>query len=314
MLPLLYLHGLSSRGLRAGVGAVPRLRRRACRAATITRLTTQWQDEARAFNTRSLAGSDYVYVWVDGIHLKVRLEQDKVCLLVIIGVRADGRKELVALADGFRESAESWADLLRDCKRRGMPAPVLAVGDGALGFWKAVRDVFPETREQRCWWHKIGNVLAALPKSAQPAAKAALAEIYNAEDKTHARSRGEGVRRRVRRQVAQGGREDHRRPRRAAWRSTTTRPSTGSTCGPRNPIESTFATVRLRTQVTKGPGSRAAGVAMAFKLIESAQTRWRMVNAPHLVALVRAGALFVNGKLVERPDDQDQQGGDQQAA
>ena len=108
------------------------------------------------------------------------------CLLVIIGVRADGRKELVALADGFRESAESWADLLRDCKRRGMSAPVLAVGDGALGFWKAVRDVFPATAEQRCWWHKIGNVLAALPKSAHPAAKAALAEIYNAEDKTHA--------------------------------------------------------------------------------------------------------------------------------
>ena len=155
-------------------------------AATITRLTTQWQDEARAFNARSLAGSDYVYIWADGIHLKVRLEADKVCLLVIIGVRADGRKELVALADGFREASESWADLLRDAKRRGMAAPVLAVGDGALGFWKAVRDVFPETREQRCWWHKIGNVLAALPQSAQPAAKKALAEIYNAEDKTHA--------------------------------------------------------------------------------------------------------------------------------
>src|SRR4051794_34969423 len=149
-------------------------------------MTAQWHDEAVAFGSRSLAGSDYVYVWVDGIHLKVRLEADKVCLLVIIGVRADGRKELVALADGFRESAESWADLLRDCKRRGMAAPVLAVGDGALGFWKAVREVFPTTREQRCWFHKIANVLNALPKSAQPGAKAALAEIYNAEDKTHA--------------------------------------------------------------------------------------------------------------------------------
>ena len=144
------------------------------------------QDEATAFGKRSLAGTDYVYLWVDGIHLKVRLEQDKVCLLVTIGVRADGTKELVALADGFRESAESWADLLRDCRRRGMRAPVLAVGDGALGFWKAVREVFPETVEQRCWWHKIGNVLAALPKSAQPGAKRALAEIYNAEDRDHA--------------------------------------------------------------------------------------------------------------------------------
>jgi putative transposase len=155
-------------------------------AATITRLTEQWKDDARAFAARSLAEVDYVYVWVDGIHLKVRLEQDKVCLLVMIGVRADGTKELVALSDGFRESSESWADLLRDCKRRGMTAPVLAVGDGALGFWKAIRDVFPDTKEQRCWWHKIGNVLAALPKSAHPAAKKALAEIYNAENKAAA--------------------------------------------------------------------------------------------------------------------------------
>jgi len=201
VLPLLYLHGLSSSdfgpALEQFLGSDHGLS-----AATITRLTAQWQDEARAFNTRSLAGSDYVYVWVDGIHLKVRLEQDKVCLLVIIGVRADGRKELVALADGFRESAESWADLLRDAKRRGMQTPVLAVGDGALGFWKAVRDVFPETAEQRCWFHKLGNILSALPKSAHPAAKKALAEIYNAEDKTHAPNRGEGVRRRLRGEVA----------------------------------------------------------------------------------------------------------------
>jgi transposase-like protein len=312
VLPLLYLHGLSSNdfgpALEQFLGSDQGLS-----AATITRLTTQWQDESRAFNTRSLAGSDYVYCWVDGIHLKVRLEQDKVCLLVIIGVRADGRKELVALADGFRESSESWADLLRDAKRRGMTAPVLAVGDGALGFWKAIRDVFPATKEQRCWWHKSGNTLAALPKSAQPAARAALAEIYNAEDKTHATAAAKAF-------AAEFG---VKWPKAAAkitddldvllafydypaehWIHLRTT----------NPIESTFATVRLRTRVTKGPGSRAAGVAMAFKLIESAQTRWRMVNAPHLVALVRAGALFVNGKLVERPDDQDQQGGDQQAA
>ncbi len=152
VLPLLYLHGLStsdsgpalSQFLGSGAGLS---------AATITRLTTQWQQEAAAFGARSLAGTDYVYVWVDGIHLKVRLAQDKVCLLVIIGVRADGRKELIALADGFRESSESWADLLRSCRRRGMAAPVLAVGDGALGFWKAVRDVFPDTKEQRCWFH-----------------------------------------------------------------------------------------------------------------------------------------------------------------
>ena len=158
VLPLLDLHGLSSSdfgpALMQFLGTSHGLS-----AATITRLTKDWQDEATTVNKRSLAGTEYVYCWVDGIHLKVRLEQDKVCLLVMIGVRADGTKELIALDDGHRESTESWLDLLRGCKRRGMAAPVLAVGDGALGFWSAVREVFPETREQRCWWHKIGNVL-----------------------------------------------------------------------------------------------------------------------------------------------------------
>jgi transposase-like protein len=251
-----------------------------------------------------------VYVWVDGIHLKVRLEQDKVCLLVMIGVRADGTKELVALSDGFRESSESWADLLRDCKRRGMTAPVLAVGDGALGFWKAIRDVFPDTKEQRCWWHKIGNVLAALPKSAHPAAKKALAEIYNAENKAAA----------VKAAHTFATEYGAKWPKAVAKIVDDLDVLTAFYDYPAehwihlrtaNPIESTFATVRLRTRVTKGPGSRAAGVAMAFKLIESAQAHWRAVNAPHLVALVRAGAKFENGKLVERPDES---GGDQQAA
>ncbi len=270
-----------------------------------------WQDEATTFSKRSLAGTDYVYCWVDGIHLKVRLEQDKVRLLVMIGVRADGTKELIALDDGHRESTESWLDLLRGCKRRGMAAPVLPVGDGALGFWSAVREVFPETREQRCWWHKIGNVLNALPKSAQPGAKKALGEIWNAEDKDHAQAAANVF-------AADYG---TKWPKAAAkitddldvllafydypaehWIHLRTT----------NPIESAFATVRLRQRVTKGPGSRAAGVAMAFKLIESAQTRWRAVNAPHLVALVRAGAVFKNGKLIERPDESE--GGDQQVA
>jgi len=310
VLPVLYLHGLSSSdfapALEQFLGSDAGLS-----AATVTRLTTQWQGEATAFNDRSLAGTDYVYCWVDGIHLKVRLEQDKVCLLVMIGVRADGTKELIALADGFRESSESWADLLRSCKRRGMRAPVLAVGDGALGFWKAVREVFPETREQRCWFHLSGNVLAALPKSAHPGAKAALAEIYNAEDRDdHALKAAKAFENLYGAKWPKAAAKitdhldvlvafyDYPAEHWVHLRTT-------------NPIESTFATVRLRQRVTKGPGSRAAGVAMAFKLMESAQTRWRAVNAPHLVALVRAGARFEKGKLVERPDES---GGDQQVA
>ncbi|WP_457852533.1 IS256 family transposase [Rhodococcus pyridinivorans] len=271
-------------------------------ASSIARLTTQWQDEAKAFAQRDLSQVDYVYLWVDGIHVKVRLEQEKLCLLVMLGVRADGRKELVALTDGYRESTECWADLLRDCRRRGMRAPVLAVGDGALGFWRALREVFPDTREQRCWFHKQSNVLAALPKSAHPGALAAMKEIIGAEDIDKAqvaiaafeRDYGAKYPKAVAKIVDDADvlLEYFRYPAEHWVHLRTT-----------NPIESTFATVRLRTRVTKGPGSRAAGMAMAYKLIEAAQTRWRAVNAPQLVALVRAGAVFHKGKLLERPVD-----------
>ena len=191
----------------------------------------------------------------------------------------------------------------------GCAPPVLAVGDGALGFWKALRDVFAHTNEQGV--HKIGNVLNALPKSAQPGAKKALAEIWNAEDKDHAQAAANVF-------AADYG---TKWPKAAAKITDDLDVLLAFYDSPAehwihlrttNPIESTFATVRLRQRVTKGPGSRAAGVAMAFKLIESAQTRWRAVNAPHLVALVRAGAVFKNGKLIERPDESE--GGDQQVA
>jgi transposase-like protein len=301
VLPLLYLHGLSTSdfgpALEQFLGSGAGLS-----ATTITRLTAQWQDEAKAFGERDLSGTDYVYLWVDGIHLKVRLEQEKLCLLVMIGVRSDGRKELVGLADGYRESTESWADLLRSCRRRGMTAPVLAVGDGALGFWKAMREVFPATREQRCWFHKQANVLSCLPKSAHPGALAAMREIYNAEDIDHAQvaitafevDYGAKYPKAVAKIVDDADvlLEFYRYPAEHWIHLRTT-----------NPIESTFATVRLRTKVTKGPGSRAAGIAMAYKLIDAAQARWRAVNAPHLVALVRAGAVFHKGKLLERPVD-----------
>jgi transposase-like protein len=301
VLPLLYLHGLSSGdfvpALEEFFGSAAGLS-----ASVIIRLTIDWQDEQRAFAHRDLSGVDYVYLWVDGVHFTVRLDEARLCTLVMVGVRADGTKELVAVADGHRESTESWADLLRDCKRRGMRAPVLAVGDGALGFWAALREVFPATREQRCWVHKAANVLNCLPKSAQPAARRALAEIRDAEDRGHA-------------EVAIGAFRElfaAKYPKAVAkivddvdvllafydfpaehWIHLKTT----------NPIESTFSTVRLRTRVTKGPGSRAAGLAMAFKLLQAAQDRWRAVNGPHLVALVRAGATFHKGHLVERPTD-----------
>ncbi len=298
VLPLMYLHGLSTGdfapALEGFFGSAAGLS-----ASVITRLTTQWQDEQRAFAGRRLDDRDYVYVWADGVHFNVRLEEDRLCCLVIVGVRADGTKELVAVGDGYRESTGSWADLLRDLKRRGMRAPVLAVGDGALGFWGALREVFPDTRGQRCWVHKVANVLSALPKSAQPTAKRMLAEIRDAQDRDHA--------------VAAADRFAHELG--AKWPNAVAKivddlePLLAFYDFPAehwihlkttNPIESTFATVRLRTKVTKGPGSRAAGLAMAFKLLEAAQHRWRAVNGPHLVALVRAGARFEKGVIVER--------------
>ncbi|MGW2962755.1 IS256 family transposase [Streptomyces sp. NPDC001220] len=300
VLPLLYLHGLSSgdfvpaleQFLGSSAGLSP---------ATVTRLTTQWQADHAAFMDRDLSDVDYVYVWADGIHLNVRLEEARACVLVLIGVRADGSKELVALKDGYRESAESRADLMRDCARRGMRAPVLAVGDGALGFWKALAEVFPTTREQRCWVHKTANVLDCLPKSAQPGAKKAIQDFYNAEDRDHAETA-------VRTFEKLYGAKFPRAVKKITddqeqllaffdfpaehWIHLRTT----------NPIESTFATVRLRTKVTRGAGSRTAALAMVFKLVDSAQARWRAVNAPHLVALVRAGARFERGYLVERDE------------
>ncbi|MEW1868605.1 IS256 family transposase [Streptomyces caelestis] len=299
VLPLLYLHGLSSgdfvpaleQFLGSSAGLSP---------ATVTRLTQQWQADHAAFMDRDLTEVDYVYLWADGIHLNVRLEEARACVLVLVGVRADGSKELVALKDGYRESGESWVDLLRDCARRGMRAPVLAVGDGALGFWKALSELFPASRHQRCWVHKTANVLNALPKSAQPGARKALQDIYNAEDldlaakaiKTFAQLYGTKFPKAVKK-ITDDEAEllafyDFPAEHWIHLRTT-------------NPIESTFATVRLRTKVTRGAGSRTAALAMVFKLVESAQQRWRAVNAPHLVALVRAGARFERGQLVERP-------------
>src|SRR5215218_6790351 len=300
VLPLLYLHGLSTGdfvpALEAFFGSGAGLS-----AAAVGRLLAAWQADYQAFCQRDLADRDYVHVWAVGVHFRVRLEQARLCCLVIVGVRADGTKELVAVADGERESTDTWAELLRDLRRRGMRAPVVMVGDGALGLWRALGEVFPATREQRCWVHKVANVLNAMPKSVQAGARRALNEIIQAEDRTHAE-------RAIQALVSDYG---------AKWPKAVAKVVDDTEAlltffdypaehwlhlRTTNPIESTFSPVRARTRVTKGPGSRDAGLAMVFKLLEAAEGRWRAVNGPHLVALVRAGARFERGKLVERPE------------
>ena len=302
VLPLLYLHGLSSGDF------VPALKeffgsQAGLSAATITRLTESWQAERESFMARDLSQRDYVYIWVDGIHTGVRLGgDDRLCCLVMVGARLDGKKELVAIAEGYRESTESWACLLRDLKKRGMRTPELAVGDGALGFWSALRDVFPETRCQRDWVHKTMNTLDCLPKSVHARAKVAIKEITCAENKKEATKAIEefasefgakwpkAISRIVDEKDALLTYYDYPAEH---WRHLRTT----------NPIESVFAPVRARTDITKGPGSRRAGLAMIFKLMEAAEQRWRKLTGSHLVALVRAGARFENGELVEGSEE-----------
>ncbi len=299
VLPLLYLRGLSTNDFKPALTSLLGAGGAGLSATSITRLTAEWETEYKSWKTRDISTADYVYIWADGIHLNIRLEEERLCLLVLIGVRPDGTKELVAVADGYRESHESWASVLRDLNRRGMQAPCLAVGDGALGFWSAVRDVWPETREQRCWFHKLGNVLDKLPKKLQPKAKGMLYEIINADTRADA-------------DEAVGAFVEEFSPKHEAavrclqkdkdaslaffdfpaehWRHLRTT----------NVIESAFATVRLRQRVTKGAGSRTKGLMMAFKLLDMAQARWRRLNGPLQLPLVRGGVKFVDGIAKER--------------
>ncbi len=294
VLPILYLRGLSTGDFQSALPVLLGEDAAGLSPTTITRLTASWEVEYRTWRTRSLAETDYVYVWVDGVHFRVRLEEDRLCTLVMIGVRPDGTKELVAVEDGYRESTDSWATVLRDLKRRGMRAPVVAVGDSALGFWAAVGAVWAETREQRCWVHRLANVLDKLPKRLQAKAKQALHAIMNAPTRAEAEA-GIGA------FVAE---YDAKYPKAVAslrrdqeqlltfydfpaehWRHLRTT----------NIIESPFATVRLRQRVTKGAGSRAKALMMAFKLLAMAEERWRKVNGSELLPLVRAGVHFVDG-------------------
>ena len=294
VLPLLYLHGLSSGDFREALPALLGPTAAGLSSSAILRLTKAWTAEYEAFRRRDLSDRDYVYLWADGVHFTIRLEEERLCTLVVIGVRPDGTKEVVALEDGYRESAESWRTLLRDLTRRGLRAPVLAIGDGALGFWVAVREVWPETGEQRCWVHRIANVLDKLPRSLQPRAKQALHEMMYAETRAAAA-------REITRFTQEYGAKypkavasltvdqdrllAHFDYPAAHWKHLRTT----------NPIESTFATVRLREGVTKGAGSRTAGLVMAFKLLQVAEGHWRCLDAAELVPLVRAGVRFEDG-------------------
>jgi putative transposase len=301
--PVLYLRGLSTGDFHEALSALLGAEAVAgFSATTVTRLLQVWQDEYKAWRKRPLGTTAYTYIWADGVHFGVRLEEDKrLAALVVIGVRPDGRKEVLALEDGYRESTESWTTLLRDLKHRGLPAPKLAVADGALGFWAALRDIYPETDEQRCWVHKLANVLDKLPKRLQSRAKSHLHEIMRAPDRATALEElvrfQEEYEAKYPKAVACLTKDadqlftfmDYPGAHWLHLRST-------------NAIESTFATVKARTRVTKGAGSREAGLAMAFKLLTQAEKRWRRVNSSHLVALVQTGVKFPDGQTRILPD------------
>jgi transposase-like protein len=298
VLPVLYLRGLSTGDFRPALEQLLGQDAAGLSPSTISRLCKDWEGEHQRFRTRSLRFHRYAYLFVDGVHVSVRLgEDDRLCLLVVIGVRGDGVKELLAVEDGYRESTESWAAVMRDLKERGLNEPRLVVGDGALGTWAALRDVFPGARRQACWVHKIARVLDALPKRLQPDAKKRLHAMMEAPARKDAKAALERFREQF----------DAKYPKAVAkldkdwvhltafydfpaehWRHLRTS----------NAIESSFATVKLRTRVTKGAGSKKAALAMAYKLLDAAQGRWRRFNGHELVADVLAGAQFKDGERV----------------
>ena len=305
VLPILYLRGLSTGDFQPALRDLLGEDASGLSSSSIQRLTTSWQAEHTAFRQRELRFHRYAYLFVDGVHMSVRLgEDDRLCLLVVIGVREDGEKELLAVEDGYRESTDSWSAVFRDLKARGMNEPKLVTGDGALGAWAALRNVFPTAREQQCWVHKTANVLDALPKRLQPRAKSLLHEMAEAPARADAKAALERFREefdaKYPKAVAKLDRDwthltafydfpaEH-------WRHLRTT----------NPIESSFATVKLRTRVTKGAGSKAAALGMAYKLLDAAQERWRRFNGHELVADVLAGVRFKDGIRVTEDDTHD---------
>jgi putative transposase len=295
VLPVLYLHGLSTGDFGPALRDLLGEDASGLSSSSIQRLTESWQAEHAAFRKRELRFHRYAYLFVDGVNVKVRLGEDpKLCVLVVIGVREDGEKELLAVEDGYRESEDSWSAVFRDLRDRGMNEPKLVTGDGALGAWAALRNVSPGTTEQRCWVHKTANCLDALPKRLQPRAKTLLHEMAEAPTRADARKALERFRSEF----------DAKYPKAVAkldkdWDALTAFYSFPAEhwrhLRTTNPIESSFATVKLRTKVTKGAGSKKAALAMAYKLLDAAQERWRRFNGHELVADVLDGAKFKDG-------------------
>jgi len=302
VLPVLYLRGLSTGDFRPALAELLGEDASGLSASAIARLTEQWRVEHATFRTRRLF-TRYCYLFVDGVHVSIRLgSDDRLCLLVVIGVREDGSKELLVVEDGYRESTESWACVLRELKARGLSEPKLVTGDGALGTWAALREVYPQARHQRCWVHKIANVLDAVPKRVQPRAKALLHEIMEGPTRSAADEALEDLRRELGAKYPKAV-EKLDRDRDALfafydfpaehWRHLRTT----------DPIESAFATVKLRTRVQKGAGSKAAALAMAYKRLDQAQHSWRAFNGAELVKDVLDGVEFKDGEKVT--DDKD---------
>lgn len=295
LIPWLYLKGISTGGFHEALQSLLGLDCPGLSATTITRLKSVWEQEHEEWCKRSLAGKEYVYVWADGIHTKIRLEEDKQCILVLMGATKEGEKELIAMTDGHRESAQSWSELLLDVKRRGLTIdPKLAVGDGALGFWKAVAEVYPTTQEQRCWVHKTANVLDKLPKNMQPKAKGMIHEIWMADTRENATRAFDAFLETYRAKYPKAC--DCLSKDRSEllafydfpaehWKHLRTT----------NPIESTFATIRLRHRRTKGNGTRRACLAMMFKLAQSAERGWRLLDGAKLLPDVLHGIPFKDG-------------------
>lgn len=295
LIPWLYLKGVSTGDFSEALAALLGPDAKGLSATTVTRLKGLWEKEYRDWSQRSLAGKHYVYVWADGVYFNIRLEGGRQCILVLLGATADGKKDLIAIQDGQRESEQSWKELLLDVQARGLTiAPTLAIGDGALGFWKAARQVWPEVKEQRCWVHKTANVLDKLPKSVQPKAKGLLHAIYQAPSRAEA-DKAFDLFLRIYEAKYPKATECLAKDRNELLTFYDFPAEHWMHLRTTNPIESVFATVRLRTEKTKGSGTRVACLTMVFKLMESAAKRWRALNGAPLLADVIAGVVFKDG-------------------